>query len=109
MASLSGLEQAVKTKNELWKQMALSRMKMIYAVLFALPRIPLLYAGDELAMFNDYSYKNVESKKQDSRWVHRIEKEKYNLKLSKKEDGYNERKEFAVFIKNVLSKNYLWW
>jgi len=41
-------------------------------VLMALPGIPLLYSGDENAMLNDYSYRSVPDKKDDSRWVHRI-------------------------------------
>ena len=52
--------------------MALERMKMMYAVLFALPGIPLLYAGDEKAVFNDYSYRDDPAKRDDSRWVHRV-------------------------------------
>ena len=40
--------------------------------LFALPGIPLLYAGDEQAILNDYSYREDPTKRDDSRWVHRI-------------------------------------
>ncbi|MBQ3687713.1 MAG: amylosucrase [Treponema sp.] len=72
MASLAGLEQAESCNNEEWRFMALERMKMMYAVLFALPGIPLLYAGDERAVFNDYSYRDDPAKRDDSRWVHRV-------------------------------------
>ena len=72
MASLAGLEQAEKENNHEWRRMALARIKMMYAVQFALPGIPLLYAGDEKAVFNDYTYRDDPSKKDDSRWVHRI-------------------------------------
>ena len=65
MASLAGLEQAEKTGNEEWRFMAVERMKMMYAVLFALPGIPLLYAGDEKAVLNDYSYRDDPLKKED--------------------------------------------
>ncbi len=83
MASLCGLEEA----NELYRKettagkgdraqvyanMAIRRMIMLYSVLFALPGIPLLNAGDETATLNDYSYHEDASKKTDSRWVHRI-------------------------------------
>ncbi|WP_191017982.1 amylosucrase [Treponema zioleckii] len=72
MASLAGLEQAEERNDENLRRMAIMRLKMMYAVQMALPGIPLLYAGDEKAVFNDYSYRNVKSKKDDSRWVHRI-------------------------------------
>ncbi|MBQ6565803.1 MAG: alpha-amylase family protein [Treponema sp.] len=72
MASLAGLEQAERTGNGEWRFMAVERIKMMYAVLFALPGIPLLYAGDERAVLNDYSYRDDPLKKDDSRWVHRI-------------------------------------
>ncbi len=72
MASLAGLEQAEMTGNGEWRFMAVERIKMMYAVLFALPGIPLLYAGDERAVLNDYSYRDDPLKKDDSRWVHRI-------------------------------------
>ena len=72
MASLAGLEQAEFRQNDLLREMAVARVKMMYAAQFALPGIPLLYAGDEEAIFNDYSYREDANKKDDSRWVHRI-------------------------------------
>ena len=72
MASLAGLEQAETLKNDLLEKMALARIKMMYAVVLALPGIPLLYANDEKAVFNDYSYRERDEQKDDSRWVHRI-------------------------------------
>lgn len=81
MASLAGLEQAEKTGNSLYRRMALLRMKMMYATLFALPGIPLLYAGDENAVFNDYSYREDAGKSYDSRWVHRIARNKNSPEL----------------------------
>lgn len=72
MASLAGLEQAEKFENPEWRSMAIARIKMMYAAQFALPGIPLLYAGDEQAILNDYSYREDPTKRDDSRWVHRI-------------------------------------
>ena len=72
MASLAGLEQSRTLKNEILEKMAVERLKMMYAVVLALPGIPLLYAGDEKAVFNDYSYRERPEQKDDSRWVHRI-------------------------------------
>ena len=96
MASLSGLEQALSLGNELYKKMALERMKMMYATLFALPGIPLLYAGDERAVLNDYSYRESAYKSSDSRWVHRI-------KTDWEQKGEcPEQKTFASFVKMLI-------
>ena len=75
MASLAGLEEAEQLGNNMYRKMAVARIRMLYGTLLALPGIPLLYAGDEKAMLNDYSYIDDESKKSDSRWVHRIKAE----------------------------------
>jgi amylosucrase len=82
MASLAGLEEANemhgKAENssgrehaDFYADMAVRRMNLLYALLLALPGMPLLYAGDETATLNDYSYRNNPGKKADSRWVHR--------------------------------------
>jgi amylosucrase len=97
MASLSGLEQALSLGNELYKKMALERMKMMYATLFALPGIPLLYAGDERAVLNDYSYRESAYKSSDSRWVHRIKTD------WERKNECPEQKEFASFVKMLVS------
>ena len=97
MASLAGLEQAEERDDETLRRMAISRMKMMYAVQMALPGLPLLYAGDEKAVFNDYSYRDDKSKKDDSRWVHRIKSDwsgKGELKSQKM---------VADFVKKVIT------
>ena len=96
MASLSGLEQAISLGNELYKKMALERMKMMYATLFALPGIPLLYAGDERAVLNDYSYRESAYKSSDSRWVHRIKTD------WERKGECPEQKTFASFVKMLI-------
>ena len=97
MASLSGLEQALERNNALLKEMALKRMKMMYATLFALPGIPLLYAGDERAVLNDYTYRDDLHKTHDSRWVHRIKKD-----WSEKNES-PEQKFFAEYLKMLVT------
>ncbi len=97
MASLAGLEQAEDNQNSLWIKMAVARIKMMYAVQFALPGIPLLYANDEKAVLNDYSYRTNPDKKEDSRWVHRIKTEW----KSSVED--NSQKEISDFVKRIIS------
>ena len=95
MASLAGLEQAKKLKNDLLEKMAVARLKMMYAVVFALPGIPLLYANDEKAVFNDYSYRDRAEQKDDSRWVHRI-------KTDWKDKLLPAQKEVNDFLKKVI-------
>jgi amylosucrase len=75
MGSLAGLEDALANGDKTLKEMALARIRMIYGLLFALPGLPLLYAGDEEAMLNDYSYRKKPELAGDSRWVHRIKKD----------------------------------
>ena len=75
MGSLAGLEDALDADDKTLKEMALARIRMIYGLLFALPGLPLLYAGDEEAMLNDYSYRKKPELAGDSRWVHRIKKD----------------------------------
>lgn len=107
-ASLTGLEDAFNLHKEglsskdptslalaeLYGDMAIKRMLMLYALLFALPGIPLLYAGDEFAMLNDYSYTEDPTKKDDSRWVHRIadpsvsQKITTDMWLKKRQDNF---------------------
>ena len=81
MASLAGLEQAQDSGDSNLKRMAVARIRMMYGLLFALPGIPLLYAGDEEATLNDYSYRDKPELAGDSRWVHRIKKD-WSKKLS---------------------------
>lgn len=73
MASLTGLEQAIDLDNKLFREMALLRIRMLYAVLSSIGGIPLIFIGEEWGLFNDYSYLNDPDKKDDSRWVHRLQ------------------------------------
>ncbi|MCR5763826.1 MAG: amylosucrase [Treponema sp.] len=96
MASLAGLEQAEKRGNFDWRLMAVARIKMMYAAQFALPGIPLLYAGDEKAILNDYSYREDPTKRDDSRWVHRI-KTDWNHSAR-----FASQKEIADYLKDII-------
>ena len=103
MASLAGLEQAEKTGNEEWRFMAVERMKMMYAVLFALPGIPLLYAGDEKAVLNDYSYRDDPLKKEDSRWVHRVADDNHMSLRQEPQTQYASQKEVADRLREIIA------
>ena len=97
MASLSGLEQAEKTNNADLRKMAVARMKMMYAAQLALPGVPLLYAGDERAVLNDYGYRKDKAKKDDSRWVHRIKTD------WEKPFEYDSQREVFEFVKKAIA------
>lgn len=71
MASLAGLEQAIEQKDAILIEMAIRRIRMIYSVLCSIGGIPLIFLGEEWAIFNDYDYTQDAEKKDDSRWIHR--------------------------------------
>jgi amylosucrase len=67
-ASLAGLEKAQGPDQV---DAALQRMLLGHALIACFGGIPLIYMGDELAMLNDYSYRERPDHAHDSRWVHR--------------------------------------
>lgn len=70
-ASLLGLERALEENDPKGVQEAVARIEMLYGIVFASPGIPLVYAGDEIGMLNDYSYREDPDKLDDSRWINR--------------------------------------
>ena len=73
MASLAGLEQALERGDKTLTEMAVRRIHMLYGVLCSIGGIPIIFAGEEWGMLNDYSYMDEPDKADDSRWVHRPE------------------------------------
>jgi glycosidase len=71
LASLSGLEQALTYSAKTLIELSIKRILIIHALLLSYQGAPMIYAGDEIAMLNDYSYKENELTKYDSRWIHR--------------------------------------
>lgn len=71
LASLAGLEKALKHSDRYQKELAIKRIELIHALFILRKGIPMIYSGDELAKLNDYSYKEDPHKKHDSRWLHR--------------------------------------
>jgi amylosucrase len=67
-ASLAGLEKA---QSQADTDMAVQRILMGHAMIASFGGIPLIYMGDELAMLNDYGYRDNPDHAHDSRWVHR--------------------------------------
>lgn len=70
-ASLLGLEEALKNGDAAEVEVAFDKIVMMYGVILASAGIPLIYAGDEIGMLNDYSYLREKDKEHDSRWVNR--------------------------------------
>lgn len=70
-ASLIGLQAAIESRDSATMKAALDRLRCAYAIVFGFGGLPLLYMGDELGMFNDLSYLNDPTKKDDNRWIHR--------------------------------------
>lgn len=70
-ASLVGLETAVREQNEEKIKKALDFDSMLHAFLYTQTGIPVLYSGDEIGQFNDYTYHQDPLKQEDSRYLHR--------------------------------------
>lgn len=70
-ASLAGLEKAIAEGDPASAELAVQRMLMGHALIASFGGIPLIYMGDELALLNDYGYRDVPEHAHDSRWIHR--------------------------------------
>jgi amylosucrase len=70
-ASLLGLEFGLEKNDSFIIQTAIKKIKMMHSIILSYGGIPMIYAGDEIATLNDYSYKKDNNKKDDSRWVNR--------------------------------------
>ncbi|MEI2775587.1 MAG: alpha-amylase family protein [Tetrasphaera sp.] len=67
-ASLAGLEAAT-TQPEIDRAMA--RIFLLHAIAFGWGGVPVLWSGDELALFNDPGWAAVPGHEGDNRWAHR--------------------------------------
>ncbi len=82
LASLAGLEQAIENQDTALIQAAVKRVLLLHGIIFSIGGIPLLYAGDELGVLNDYSYRDDLAKVHDDRWVHRVALRQSDIDLS---------------------------
>ena len=71
LSSLAGLEEALELQDNALIELAVRRINMLRSILVSVGGIPLLYAGDEYGMLNDYTFLSDPTKVNDSRWVHR--------------------------------------
>jgi len=78
LASLSGLEKAIKEHDHYQLELSIKRIKLISALYLLKKGVPMIYSGDEIGQLNDYSYRDEIDKRNDSRWLHRP-KMKWNL------------------------------
>lgn len=70
-ASLLGLEHGLEKNDSFVIETSIKKIEMMHGIILSYGGIPLIYAGDEIATLNDYSYKKDNSKKEDNRWVNR--------------------------------------
>ena len=71
LASLAGLEKAEADGDRNAIDRAIDRILLGHALIASFGGIPLIYMGDEIALTNDYSYREDPKLAHDSRWVHR--------------------------------------
>ena len=71
LASLCGLEKAIKDDNKHAIDFAIRRVLLMQAHSFFLGGIPMIFYGDEAGYTNDYSYLADAGKSYDNRWMHR--------------------------------------
>ncbi len=71
LASLCGLEKALKENNEKAIELSVRKILLMQAQSFFTGGIPMLFYGDETGHINDYSYLNDNGKSYDNRWMHR--------------------------------------
>lgn len=71
LASLCGLEKAFRERDQYQLELAVKRILLLNAVIISYRGIPMLYSGDELGQMNWWDYKQDESIRMDSRWLHR--------------------------------------
>lgn len=71
LASLCGLEHAIKSTNEKEISQSIKKIILMQAHSFFIGGIPMLFYGDEAGYTNDYSYLQDDGKSYDNRWMHR--------------------------------------
>jgi amylosucrase len=106
LASLAGLEQGIEQNNATLIEHAVARILMVHSIILSIGGIPLIYSGDELALLNDYSYEQDNSKKHDERWVQRIPVTDADIQASKKKDTPQNRVATGLQTLIGLRKQY---
>ncbi|OKH18185.1 alpha-amylase family glycosyl hydrolase [[Limnothrix rosea] IAM M-220] len=71
LTSLIGLETACEQQDHEKIQLCVQHILLLHSMICSFGGIPLIYYGDEIGTFNDYSYVGNLSKANDTRWAHR--------------------------------------
>lgn len=106
LASLCGLEKALKAKDENAIEQSIQKILLMQAHSFFLGGVPMLFYGDECGYTNDYSYLKEEGKSYDNRWMHRpLIDWKKNKKIDK--EGTVEHRIFSSTQKLIAIRKQL--
>ncbi len=70
-ASLLGLEKALEKNDARQIETSVNKINMLHAIILSFGGMPIIYAGDEIATLNDYSFLKDKTKKDDNRWINR--------------------------------------
>ncbi len=70
-ASLCGVEAAEYEQDAAKLEQAVARDLTLHAWMLSQSGIPVIYSGDEIGQFNDWSYHDDPDKRDDSRYIHR--------------------------------------
>ncbi|CTP91898.1 sucrose hydrolase [Xanthomonas translucens pv. phlei] len=70
-AALVGIEAALADGDAEALELAIRRLLLLYGVALAIPGVPLLYMGDELALGNDADYRRDPLRRHEGRWLQR--------------------------------------
>ncbi|UJH66027.1 amylosucrase [Allomuricauda sp. SCSIO 65647] len=70
-ASLLGLEKALEQNDAQLIEASVNKIIMLHGIILSFGGMPIIYAGDEIAALNDYSFLKDKNKKDDNRWINR--------------------------------------
>jgi len=105
LAALIGIQKNLIEGNQMELEKAIHRYRLMHSVLFFLKGIPMVYAGDEIGMLNDFSYLKDSTKREDNRWLHRPPMDWQKAAL-RKEEGTIEYHLFRIIAKlSVVRKS----
>ena len=85
-ASMCGIERGAYEENQEKVDTGIQLDLMLHAFLLFQSGIPVIYSGDEVGAFNDWSYKKNPLKREDSRYLHRGA---FDWKLAEEMDDKN--------------------
>ena len=100
-ASLLGLEKGLEENDNAMIKQSVAKIIMLHGIILAFGGIPLIYAGDEIATLNDYSFLKDKTKKDDNRWVNRPYQDWNVIAALEKKDTPQAKVFFA--LKNMIA------